>query len=69
MRGTGRVGVWGGVGGGGCVLKGINGSGWHFSNRCDIYNVAKVVHGNRSDNHRNRSDTRPSSLLLELYLA
>ena len=34
--------------------------------RCDIYKVRKVVHGNRSDNHSNSSDTRPSILLLEL---
>ena len=28
----------------------------HFSNRCDVYEVAKVVHGNRSDNQCSRSD-------------
>ena len=37
----------------------------HFSNRCDIYNVSKVVHGNRSEDHCNLSDTR-QSILLEL---
>ena len=35
--------------------------------RRDIYNVAKAVHGNRPDNHCNRSETRTSVLLLELY--
>ena len=35
----------------------------HFSNRCDIYKVAKVVHRNRLNNHCNRSDTWPSILL------
>ena len=30
------------------------------SDRCDIYKVMKVVHGNRSDNHCNQSDKRPS---------
>ena len=39
----------------------------HFSNRCDIYKVAKVVHRNRSDNHFNRSDTWPPLLLPKLY--
>ena len=32
-------------------------SATQFSNRCTINKVAKVVHGNRSDNHHNRSDT------------
>ena len=39
----------------------------HFSNRCDItsiYKVAKVVHGNRSDNHCNQLDAQPSVLLV-----
>ena len=36
----------------------------HFSSRCDIYKVVKVVHRNRSDNYCNRSDTRLSILLL-----
>ena len=39
----------------------------HFSNRCASYKVARVVHGNRSDNHCNRSDTRSSVLLQELH--
>ena len=40
----------------------------HFSNRCDINKVVKVVHGNWSDSHCNdRSDTQPSGLLLQLY--
>ena len=30
---------------------------WHFANRCDIYKVAKVVHGNWSDNHCNWFNT------------
>ena len=38
----------------------------HFSNRCDIYEVAKVVQGNQSDNHYNWSDTWSSILLPEL---
>ena len=38
-----------------------------FSNRRDIYNVAKAVHGNRSDSHCNWSETRTSVLLVELY--
>ena len=39
----------------------------HFSNQCDIYQAAKVVPKNWSDNHCNWSGTRPSMLLLELY--
>ena len=42
----------------------------HFSNWCDICKAAKVVYGNRSDNHCNQSDTQSSILLLlvlELY--
>ena len=48
----------------------------HFSNLCNIYKVEKMIHGKRSDNHcnrsdtqltiTNRSDTRLSVLLLEL---
>ena len=34
----------------------------HFLNHCGSYKVAKMVHGNRSDNHcsTNWSDTQPS---------
>ena len=42
----------------------------HFSNWCDICKAAKVVYGNRPDNHCNQSDTHSSILLLlvlELY--
>ena len=40
----------------------------HFSNRCDVYKLANVVHRNQSDNHCNWSDTWPSPMLLpELY--
>ena len=39
----------------------------HFSNWCDVYEEAKVVHRNWWDNHCNRSDTGPSMLLPELY--
>ena len=43
----------------------------HFSNRCNICEVAKMVRGNRLDNHRNRSDTLPfidtTTYYLELY--
>ena len=39
----------------------------HFSNWCDIYKVAKVVQGIRSENYCSRSNTRPSGLLLEFY--
>ena len=39
----------------------------HFSNQCNIYKVAKVIHGNQSDDHSNWSHTRPSMLLTELY--
>ena len=35
----------------------------HFSNRCNNHKVAKVVHGNQSDNHCNRSDPQLSILL------
>ena len=31
-----------------------------FSSRCGVYQVAKVVHGNRTDNHCNWPDTLPS---------
>ena len=40
-----------------------------FSNLCDIYTVAEVVHGIWSDNHFNRSDTRLSILLTTALLA
>ena len=39
----------------------------HFWNWCDIYKVAKVVHGNRLDNHCNWWDTWPSILPPGLY--
>ena len=39
----------------------------HFSNWCDVYEEAEVVHGNWCDNHCNRSDTGPSMLLPELH--
>ena len=39
----------------------------HFSNRCDIYRVVKLVHITPSDNHCNWPDTWLSILLLELY--
>ena len=32
----------------------------HFSNQCDVCKVAKVVHGNRSDNRCHQSDVQPS---------
>ena len=35
-----------------------------FSNQCDRCKMLKVVHGNQSDNHCNRSDTQPSIPLL-----
>ena len=41
--------------------------GLTFLNRCDINKVAKFVHGNCSDSYCNRSETRPSVLLLQLY--
>ena len=31
----------------------------HFSNRCGISKVVKVVHRNQSDNYFNQSDTLP----------
>ena len=37
-----------------------------FSKQCDLYKVVRVVRGNRSDNHCNRSDTGPALLLPEL---
>ena len=40
----------------------------HFSNRCDIYKVAKVVHGNRSGNHCNCSDTWPCILIPHTHM-
>ena len=41
--------------------------GGQFSNRCDmVYKVAKVVHGNRSDNHCNWPNIWPFILLPEL---
>ena len=39
----------------------------HFYRIGQAYNVAKVVHGKRSDNDCNRSHTWSSTLLLELY--
>ena len=39
----------------------------HFSNRCDIFKVAKAVHGKQSDSHPNWSDAKLSILVLELY--
>ena len=38
-----------------------------FFNRGDIGKLAKVVHGNQSDSHRNWSDTWSSMLLLMLF--
>ena len=38
-----------------------------FLNRGDIGKLAKVVHGNQSDSHRNWSDTWSSMLLLVLF--
>ena len=35
----------------------VNNRARHFWNRCDIYKVAEVVHGNQLDSHCNLSDT------------
>ena len=39
-----------------------------FSNQRDRCKMLKVVHGNQSDNHCNRSDTQPSIPLLYIYI-
>ena len=40
-----------------------------FSNRCDVYKVAKVVYGNWSDNHCNESDTTTWSFVAVIQIA